>query len=171
MVEFAANNQFSETIKTTPFIANYGFHPRLTIELNPISPRKQHIDATATAGKLHEIYEWLKAEMAYSQECQAEYANSSRLTAPRLLPGDKVWLSSKHVTTKRPSRKLDYKRLGSFEIRKPVGSVAYEIILPPTMKIHPVFHVSLLKPAAQDLLPGQHIEPPPPVIVDGEEDW
>ena len=67
MAEFAANNQFSETIKTTPFKANYGFHPRFTIELNPLSPRKQHIDDKATAAKLHEIHEWLKAEMAYSQ--------------------------------------------------------------------------------------------------------
>ena len=39
------------------------------------------------------------------------------------------------------------------------------------MKIHPVLNVSLLEPAAQDPLPGQHIEPPPPVIVDGEKAW
>ena len=65
MAEFVANNQFSETIKTTPLMANYGFNPRFTIELNPLSSRKQHIDATATAAKLHEIHEWLKAEMAY----------------------------------------------------------------------------------------------------------
>ena len=39
------------------------------------------------------------------------------------------------------------------------------------MKVHPVFHVSLLGTTANDPLSGQHIEPPPPVIVDGEESW
>ena len=33
--KFAANIQFSETIQATPFMANYGFHPGFTIELNP----------------------------------------------------------------------------------------------------------------------------------------
>ena len=144
MVEFAANNQFSEKIKASPFMVNYGFHPWFTIELNPALQKKQHFDATATAQKLSEIQDWLKAEMTYTQERQAEYTNSSRLTALRYIPGDKVWLSSKHITTKRPSRKLDHKLLGPFEIIKPVGSLAYELKLPPTMKIHPVFHLSLL---------------------------
>ena len=171
MAEFAANNQFSETIKATPFMANYGFHPRFTIELNPQVTNNQNFDATGTAAKLSEIQDWLKAEMTYAQYRQVEYANSSRLTAHRLLPGDKVWLSSKHITTKRPSRKLDHKRLGPFEIINSVVTLAYNLRLPPTMKIHPVFHVSLLKTAANDPIPGQHIDPPSPVIVDGEEIW
>ena len=109
--------------------------------------------------------------MTYAQERQAEYANNSRLTAPRFHQGDKVWLSIRHITTKRPLRKLDHKRLGPFDIIKPIGSLAYELKLPSIMKVHPVFQVSLLETAANDPLPGQHIEPPPPVIVDGEESW
>ena len=39
------------------------------------------------------------------------------------------------------------------------------------MRIHPVFHVSLLRPVATDPLPGQHRAPPPPVEVNGIEEF
>ena len=39
------------------------------------------------------------------------------------------------------------------------------------MRLHPVFHVSLLEHAAGDPLHGQQSSPPPAVIVDGEEEW
>ena len=41
------------------------------------------------------------------------------------------------------------------------------------MKIHLVFHVSLLRPAApkQDYLPRQHVPPPKPVVIDNEEEY
>ena len=152
-------------------MANYGFHHWFTIKLNPALQKKQHFDATAIAQKLSEIQDWLKAEITYSQERQAEYANSSWLSAPQFIPGDKVLLSSKHITTKLPTRKLDHKRLGPFEIIKPVGRLAYELNLPPIMKIYPVFHVYLLETSAYDPLSGQHIEPPPPVLVYGKEAW
>lgn len=49
-----------------------------------------------------------------------------------------------------------------------VGPLAYNLDTPPG--IHPVFHVSLLKPCADDPLPSQELEevPPPAILVDGE---
>ena len=38
------------------------------------------------------------------------------------------------------------------------------------MQVHPIFHVSLPEPAAQDPLPGQQ-PPPPPVEIDGKQEW
>ena len=39
------------------------------------------------------------------------------------------------------------------------------------MRVHNVFHVSLLRPAADNPLPGQRQPPPPPVEVEGTEEW
>jgi hypothetical protein len=36
------------------------------------------------------------------------------------------------------------------------------------MRIHPVFHTRLLRPAADDLMPGQRAPPPPPIVVERE---
>ena len=39
------------------------------------------------------------------------------------------------------------------------------------MKIHDVFHLSLLRKASDNPLPGQHNDPAPLVIVDDKEKW
>jgi hypothetical protein len=39
------------------------------------------------------------------------------------------------------------------------------------MKIHLVFHVSLLKPYHVSIIPRRTHEPPPPIVVDGEQKY
>jgi hypothetical protein len=59
-----------------------------------------------------------------------------------------------------------------YTILESIGSKAYELDLPPSIKCYPVFHISLLEPAELDSepIPG-HIPPPLlPVIVDNREE-
>jgi len=39
------------------------------------------------------------------------------------------------------------------------------------MQVHPVFNVSLLELAVQDPLLGQRQTPPPPLEINGEQEW
>ena len=148
LAEFAANNQASETTGVSPFFGMYGQDPRWQYDLMP--PAAKDADdrrAHTTAQMLREIHEHLRVEMGRAQERYAACADRSRLPAPRFLPGDQVWLNARNIVTRRPSRKLDHRHLCPFEViadprlRTPY---AVRLRLPETMRIHPIFHVSLL---------------------------
>jgi hypothetical protein len=57
----------------------------------------------------------------------AKYYNTLRIKGLSVKEGDKVYLFRKYIKTKRPSDKLDYKKLGPFKIRKVVSSSNYEL--------------------------------------------
>jgi predicted GH43/DUF377 family glycosyl hydrolase len=52
-----------------------------------------------------------------------------------------------------------------------VSPYAYELELPTSIRIHRVQPVSLLDPVVDDPLEGQVVPPPPPVEVNGEEEY
>jgi Integrase core domain/Chromo (CHRromatin Organisation MOdifier) domain len=166
LAEFAGNNHPSETTGVSPFFANNGFDPRFDYDLDcPAKSSPEQLHAHDTASYFSELHEFLRAEMLRSQHRYQEGADRHRATAPRFAVGDLVWLRSPNIRTERPSRKLDYRRLGPFPIRRVISSHAYELELPISMRVHPVFSVSLLDPAAADPLPGQQNSPPPPGIM------
>lgn len=171
LAEFAANNQTSEATHTSPFLAIHVYYPRATTDWRPaIEPTPGDPDPLATATAPQETHEHLRTEMGQAQAIQAEGANRRRTPAPVFGLGDWVWLDARNITTRRPSKKLDHHRLGPYEVFKFVGSNAARLRLPDTMRLHPVFHVSLLEHAC-DSLPGQQSPPPPAVIVYREEEW
>ena len=130
--------------------------------------------AHTAAQALSEIHDHLRAAMGRVQQRHAVKADWNRPPAPRFLPGDRVWLNARNVVTRRPSRKLAHRRLCPFEVvADPRLCMPYaaRLRLPAAMQIRPVSHLSLLEHAADDPFPGQRQLPPPPVEVDGEEEY
>jgi hypothetical protein len=64
---------------------------------------------------------------------------------PILKKKDKIYLIQRNIQTKRLNTKLDHKKLGPFKIKRIAGLVNYELVLPRTMNIYPVFYISLLE--------------------------
>jgi hypothetical protein len=144
----------------------------MTFEEVASQPRNSRmIDADAVQAAMQQVHEHLRVEMRRSQDIMEEGANRKRLPAPQIDEGTKVWLDARHVRTTRPSRKLDWKRLGPYAVKRKVSPYAYELELPRNLRIHPVHHVSLLDPVAEDPLPGQVVTPPPPVEVEGDYEY
>ena len=171
LAEFALNNALNESTGMTPFFANYGYHPRIGFE--PVLPSRHPAarDSEGFVTKMKAIYEYLRSEIYLSQARYEEQANKKRTPARKYYEGQFVWLDARNIKTARPTKKLDWKRLGPFRIEKVISPYAYRLELPASMRVHPVFHVSLLQPAADDPVPGQRQDPPPPVEVEGIEEF
>ena len=177
LAEFAYNNASQESTKISPFFANYGFHPRSLAESTPISPFSSTSHAAPAAEEfasyLHEVHERLVQNVKHSQDRQAKYYDAKHKPV-EFKPGDLVWLNPANITfSTRPSKKLDWKRLGPFKVIERIGLQAYKLELPPTMRhIHDVFHVSLLDPYKSTSIPPHSLPPaPPPLYAKDNEEY
>ena len=143
------------------FFANKEFYPQLSI--TPMSEACNQ-DAMEISGEITQILEQLQAELRLSQEAQAYATNLHQVLSLSYQTGDLVWLNTKNIRTRHPCKKLDNKWIGLFKMLKTVGSCACYLELPHTLKIYPVFHVSLLHLTPANPIPGQSNEHPGPVI-------
>ena len=64
--------------------------------------------------------------------------------------GDKIYLLIQNLRTTRPSKKLDYKKIGPFIIIAKLGPAIRKLQLLKNAKVHLVFNVFLLHPASPD---------------------
>jgi len=165
MAEFAYNNGYQESIKRRPFFANYGVNP----EYQTIGHLMQ--GKIAPAEDMSQLHDTLQAEMTEAQLRYKEYYDAGRKPDPNLQSGDMVWLLPRNIRTTRPCKKLDYKKIGPFKIWARIGESAYKLDLPPSMRIHNTFHISLLELYHDDKFSSQRTQPPPPIIIEGEPEY
>jgi hypothetical protein len=120
--------------------------------------------AADVVAEIHEALNRAKVCLKAAQQRQSFLANQHR-TDVQLTVGEQVLLSTKNISQKMVgSDKLLPRFIGPFKVVQQINAVAYRLDLPPHMKVHDVFHVSLLK----SYKPGGRTQPPPlPEIIDG----
>jgi hypothetical protein len=167
LAEFAYNNSVHTTTRLTPFFANYGYHPEM--HFKPLKDARFRFERAADErlGKLQMARNRLRDSILEAQERQMRYAGGKEMMFE---VGDKVWLSAKYIQTARPSKKLDYKRLGPFKVTKVINRNAYRLELPYSMKVHNVFHVSLLDRYIGPVPGRQPSDPPPAITAENPDD-
>ena len=163
MLEFSDNNNMSTSLGLSPFYFNNGFHPRMSFspDCTTYETTRERLEATKAddiAKRMEELLEYGRGHLQKAQLDMEAQANKHRKDVSYDV-GAKVWLSSHHVKTARPSKGLEDRQLGPFEVIEKVGA-SYRLKMPPGWRQDSVFHPKLLRPYADDPLPGQATPPP-----------
>ena len=176
MAEFSYNNSLHSATGFTPFFLNYGYHPRADTlaQEQPINTAEITNDtAMNLVTTLDSILRQAKAHLEKAQDTMKMHADQRR-DFRTFAVGEYVLLSTRNLTTNRPSAKLEYRHIGPYKIIEQVTDTAYKLELPLTSKAHNVFHVSLLEPyinenPANDTTIPTTASGSPPVVVDDKE--
>jgi hypothetical protein len=160
--EFAQNAAYYESIRSTPFKMNFGYHPQ-----SPMGEvvEVMHPAFAAFVERLQSSLSLARKLLIAAQQRQKAFTDKRRVEQV-YKASDKVLLSTKYLNLKHSKRncKLLLKWIGPFEVVQVVGPVAYKLKMNPGWRVHPVFHVSLLELYRED---GRVQPPPPPIEMEG----
>ena len=107
--EFAYNNALSAMTKVTPFYANKGYHPNLTVH-----PERDLTWEFVT--DLDKLHQHLQENMVAAQLQYQGTANTHRLLAPGFLIGSQDFVKVQFFCTTCPLKKLADKFLGPYKV-------------------------------------------------------
>ncbi|KAL0153949.1 hypothetical protein M9458_050706, partial [Cirrhinus mrigala] len=162
--KYAQNSLRQYTTGLTPFLCVLGYQPPLF----PWTEEPSNVPAVDHWFRESERV-WDSAHHHLQRAVrQNRFADVRRRPAPEFQPGDQVWLSTRDLRLRQPCRKLSPRYIGPFKILRRINDVTFQLQLPPRYRIHPTFHVSLLKPCYPSATeqPGAEVEPPPPEILE-----
>ncbi|KAJ9528495.1 hypothetical protein QJQ45_020503 [Haematococcus lacustris] len=145
LAEFAVNNSWQESIHSTPFFLNTG--------QSPVTPGLRDLPDGGRCPSAHAFATWWKEGVAHARrhmaDAQARYKRhaDTGLKDVEFEVGAQVLLSTRNLRIKTGKvRKFVPRYVGPFVVEAKINANAYKLTLPATMsRLHPVFHVSLLK--------------------------
>ncbi|KAJ0039649.1 hypothetical protein Pint_27365 [Pistacia integerrima] len=149
--QFSFNLQRSEATNKSPFEIIMGRQPNTPLSLATLYDGKS--PATFRLAKSwHEQTELACATLHKAAKRMKKWADKKRRHV-EFQEGDLVLvklLPHQFKTLRKVHKSLVRKYEGPFQVIQRIGKVLYRLQLPPKLKIHPVFHVSLLKPFHED---------------------
>ena len=138
-------------------------------------PRMMWTPKPMTSPSVDQRLEEMVIRRQHAQDCikhaQQLMANRGKTHFIPYQEGAQVWLEGMNLRTFYPTAKLAPKRYGPLQIKKVLSDVSYELELPKTWKIHPVFHANLLTPYKETELHGENFARPPPDLIEGNEEF
>uniref|UniRef100_A0A672HVL4 Gypsy retrotransposon integrase-like protein 1 n=1 Tax=Salarias fasciatus TaxID=181472 RepID=A0A672HVL4_SALFA len=163
-VEYAHNSLVCSSSGLSPFQCSLGYQPPLF----PSQERELAVPSVQAAMRRCErVWKRARAALLRSSRQMEQQANRKRTPAPCYSPGQRVWLRAKDLPLKVESRKLAPRYVGPFEVDRIINPSAVRLKLPASMRIHPTFHVSQIKPVSESDLAPPVRPPPPPRMLDG----
>ena len=165
MVEFIHNIQPHSTTGKSPFYLIMEYEPQalpdITNKTNLPTVEKQLdklVKARNEASAAHEL-----ARQTMKSRIQSKFTP--------FITGNKVWLEARNLKRNIVNPKFTTKKEGPFRITKILSSLSYQLEIPKSWIIHPVFHALLLTPYKENNIHGPNYPQPPPDLINGEEEY
>ena len=168
--EFAVNNAWNAATGSTPFFLNFGEHPRSHVDMDVSSDVPAVMEY---ADKIGNALRAAKERLKVAQDRMKAVADGKRRDESFQV-GDMVLLKTyktTHINLARlGTKKLYPLSIGPFKVVEKINEVAYKLDLPMELKkVHPTFHVSLLRRYKDG---GRSaLTKPPPLLVEGNAEY
>ena len=173
MVQFVINSTPSAVTGYSPFYLNFGFHPVTPMEMMRDREESLVESTEEFLQRMDTVFKSAKQQMEKANEKMKMHADKRR-KAVTFKVNDLVLLSTQNLRMKDVPTKFAKRFVGPFKILAKIGENAYTLELPDGWKIHPTFHVSLLKEWKESVYTsGGPVSPDqlPIISEEGEELW
>ena len=143
-MEIVVNSLPNRSTGYSPFFLMYGYHPVLPVELLKGDESTKVETLAKYLERTQEVWRHAQAQMKKVVAIQKSYYDRKHRDVQYTV-GDFVLLSTQNLRLKGIPQKLQRKFCGPYKIVEKIGTQAYRLKLPDTWRIHPMFHISVLK--------------------------